>query len=389
MSLTQRLSPLTARLSHILSARKARSALAIKWTVEQPMLAIYFGGPVGDLYQVKQWLPVFEELQSEFPTIVLMKDAVAALELAKESRLPIRLAGNADAIEPLADAWGLKALFYVNNNLANFSPLRLPSLRHIHLSHGESEKASMTSNQLKAYDYCFVAGEASAERIMASLALFDESHLKLIGRPQLDQLLKAIPFPASANRNTVLYAPTWEGDRPAMAYSSIAAGESWIRELLQDDKLRVVYRPHPKTGSRSRASRQVDRRIRMMVETAAKADPTAGHIVDLDSDCNPALGSADVAIFDISAMAMDFSILDRPYFVAVPAAMEGMVSASSMWDAARPLDTTSRSGVGAAVNEALSQGPLLGATAFARRHFGDTAENAGVRQFRLAIRSVL
>ncbi len=57
---------------------------------------------------------------------------------------------------------------------------------HIHVNHGESDKVSMVSNQAKAYDKVFVAGEAAVRRHRAALVDFDESTLVRVGRPQLD-----------------------------------------------------------------------------------------------------------------------------------------------------------------------------------------------------------
>ncbi|GAA5226381.1 CDP-glycerol glycerophosphotransferase family protein [Paeniglutamicibacter antarcticus] len=359
-------------------------------SIGSPVLAIFYGGPAGDLYQLKQWLPVFEQFQDELPTVLLVKNSVAALQLAKNSALPIQMAGNADSIEPLAYEWGLSAIFYVNNNLANFSVLRLADVRHIHLSHGESEKSSMVSNQLKAYDYCFVAGRASAERITSSLSLFDDSHLKQVGRPQLDQLAAATPISSSTDRATVLYAPTWEGDRPAMAYSSVAsAGEKWISELLEDPTLRIIYRPHPKTGTRNSSAKQADIRIRSLIANATKGAPGAGHIVDTNSDCYPAMVSADVAVFDVSAMAMDYSTLKRPFFVTVPAALAGDLRDSPLWDAAEPLSTSAGSGLGEVINRALVKEMPSGSEMFVLHHFGADVPGTRVQSFQKAIQSVI
>ena len=44
----------------------------------------------------------------------------------------------------------------------------------------------------------------------------------------------------------VWYAPTWEGDRPSIAYGSLAShGVAIIEALLADPSIRVIYRPHP------------------------------------------------------------------------------------------------------------------------------------------------
>lgn len=173
-------------------------------------------------------------------------------------------------------------MFYVNNNLSNFSVLRITHLTHVHLSHGESEKTSMVSNQLKAYDFCFVAGAAASRRIESTLKHFDPTHLVTIGRPQLDELFATEGFTSPAGRRTVLYAPTWEGDRPAMAYGSVgSAGEKWVADILRSDHLRLIYRPHPKTGSRSKITREANLRIQKSIASANAHDPEAGHFVDL------------------------------------------------------------------------------------------------------------
>lgn len=390
MSLSRRLSPFTSRLAHILATRKAVRVLASEHSVGKPVLAIYFGGTVRDLYQVKQWLPVFEQLHAELPTVILMKDSMAALELANSSTLPIRLAGSADAIEPLTKEWGLKSVFYVNNNLANFSVLRLSKVRHVHLSHGESEKTSMTSNQLKAYDFCFVAGQASADRILSSLTSFNEGHLKMVGRPQLDLLHAAEPLASSPGRYTVLYAPTWEGDRPAMAYSSLVdSGEEWVSSILADTSLRLIYRPHPKTGTRSAAAHKADKQVRRIIDAAVRSDPSAGHRIDLDPDCNPAMISADVAIFDVSAMAMDFSILNRPYFVAVPPSMKAELQSSPLLRASRQLTTSKPIAIASELHLALSEGPTIDTERFINHHFGPVTPGSGIQRFRQAINDVI
>lgn len=390
MSLSRRLSPITSRLAHTLAAKKTAKDLATRSEVIRAELGIYFAGPVGDIYQVTQWLSVFEQVNEEFPTVLLVKDAPAARALAAACSLPIRLVGSADGIEPLISAWGLRALFYVNNNLANFSPLRLTDLTHIHLSHGESEKASMTSNQLKAYDYCFIAGRASAQRILSALARFDPSHLKEIGRPQLDQLLTCEPLSAVAGRRSVLYAPTWEGDRAAMAYSSVAlAGVRWVTEILQDSTLRLIYRPHPKTGTRSKATHAADLQIRKLIVNAQRENPGAQHLVDLQNDYHPALAGADLGIFDVSAMAMDFSVLARPYFVACPAHLESTLENNALWTVARKLASSGSAALLPDLKNAWEAGPLPHAEEFVQEHFGETAQGAAMGRFKTALATLL
>ena len=90
---------------------------------------------------------------------------------------------------------------------------------HVHISHGESDKQSMASNNAKSYDRVFVAGEAAVQRHATGLLEFDLDRLVRIGRPQLD--LHREPVLAPSARRTVLYAPTWEGDADYNNYSSV------------------------------------------------------------------------------------------------------------------------------------------------------------------------
>lgn len=389
MSLSRRLSPITSRLAHILTARRTARTLAARPGAETATLGIFYAGPVGDIYQVTQWLSVFERLNGQHPAILLVKDSRAAAALAQMTSLPIRIAGHADAIEPLVPNLGLKALFYVNNNLANFSALRLSNVTHVHLSHGESEKVSMISNQLKAYDYCFVAGQAAVDRILSALPRFEPSHLAKVGRPQLDELFTAIPLEPVPNRHTVLYAPTWEGDRKAMAYSSITVhGERWVGDVLKDSTLRLIYRPHPKTGTRDVNTRKADQRIRKMIESAAKSNPDAGHLVDVQPDYNPALVSADVSFFDVSAMSLDFQVLQRPMFAydgehgsrTIPELPNSLANrvADALEDDVRPL-----------IHALLTKEASANDTENVHRYFGDTTPGTSLKTFEATIQDLL
>ncbi|MFE1773203.1 hypothetical protein ACFWZH_18630, partial [Streptomyces sp. NPDC059008] len=68
---------------------------------------------------------------------------------------------------------------------------------------------------------------------------------------------------------TVLYAPTWEGwDGNPGNTSVILAGENIVRELLADDDVRLLYKPHPMTGSVDPRAGAANVRIQAMIEEA-------------------------------------------------------------------------------------------------------------------------
>jgi hypothetical protein len=70
---------------------------------------------------------------------------------------------------------------------------------------------------------------------------------------------------------TVLYAPTWEGwDGNPGNTSIVLAGENIVKKLVKaDPPVRVLYKPHPFTGTVSKEAGAAHRRITALVEKAA------------------------------------------------------------------------------------------------------------------------
>lgn len=216
---------------------------------------------------------------------------------------------------------------YLNNNQANFTTLRINGPTHIHLSHGESEKSSMTSNQLKAYDYAFIAGQASQDRILRHVRKFDAGHLIQIGRPQLDAVVPK-DFPEAKGRIRVLYAPTWEGDGKDMAYGSLdSLGEGLVNALLTDSRIQLIFRPHPKSGTVARHyARALDRVKRNLLRTNSGGIPI--HVIDTSRDGISSIKGSDIVISDISAMSMDAIGLDIPLVLTGRSALQDALALS-------------------------------------------------------------
>ena len=70
----------------------------------------------------------------------------------------------------------MQAIVYVNNGVGNFQSLAVTDLVHVHVNHGESDKVCMVSNQVKAYDRVFVAGEAAVQRHLAAQEIGTQIH---------------------------------------------------------------------------------------------------------------------------------------------------------------------------------------------------------------------
>ena len=153
--------------------------------------------------------------------------------------------------------------------------LRFAAPVHIQLGHGESDKGSSISNQHKAYDLTFVGGAAGSDRLGAALRDFDAGARTVqIGRPQLDHDYPGAPDWSRGSGLRVWYAPTWEGDRASIAYGSLAShGLALVEALIADPRIRVIYRPHPRTGTASAAHAAADKAIRARLDGRRRTAP--------------------------------------------------------------------------------------------------------------------
>jgi hypothetical protein len=277
----------------------------------------YFADDPTRTYQLIQWLPVLELLDELHPVAVVTRDEQAAELLARRTRLPITLAPSFPELTELYARSDAKVVLYCNNSMLNFQSLLDGRKLHVHINHGESDKQSMASNNAKAYDRVFVAGEAAVQRHEAGLLEFDTARLVRIGRPQLDLRPPALLEPST--RRTVLYAPTWEGDAEYNDYTSVdTVGADIVRAVLSLPDVRLVYKPHPKVAtSPTPAIRDAHQRILGLVAEAARREPEAGHVAVTVGDILAVMPDCDAMITDVSSVGLDWLYLrtDKPIFI--------------------------------------------------------------------------
>ena len=273
-------------------------------------VALYFPDGPPKLYQLTQWLPVFEQ-HTHFRTLVIVRQVDAYNALRGRTNLQVVLVPRYEDLMALLDRADFRAVIYVNNGWTNFQALSFQRAVHVHVNHGESDKICMVSNQAKAYDKVFVAGQAAVDRHRAAIAWFDPSHLVRVGRPQLD--LNVEPALPESTRTTFTYAPTWEGEDEANNYSSVDRyGPQIIDALLAQPEARVVYKPHPRVADSDDAGiRAGHQEIVRAIDAANKVDPSAGHAVIVDADMLGVIRSTDVLVADVSSVTLDFLYL-RP-----------------------------------------------------------------------------
>ncbi|MFI2190766.1 hypothetical protein [Streptomyces sioyaensis] len=235
------------------------------WLAEyRPTVGMYFSGGASSAYQANMWLSTLAALDGN-PIIVLRERfMVQKIEATDVPIVCIPKVANLMRLEHST----LKVLLHPANSGKTSQILRIPSIKHAFTNHGESDKLSSCNPYAKAYDEVWVAGPAARDRYqLADIGVEDKDVIE-VGRPQLAPIQPYAGAPAGRPA-TVLYAPTWEGwDGNPGNTSVILAGENIVRELLADDNVRLLYKPHPMTGSVDPRAGAANSRIQAMIAEA-------------------------------------------------------------------------------------------------------------------------
>lgn len=274
-------------------------------------VVVYFGDRSSKFYQLEQWIPVLEQLHKHHKVVIVVRKGSALTSVLEATHLPVVFKCMFDPLQTFYHANDCKLALYVNNGMTNFQSLSFAPMVHVHVNHGESDKLSMVSNQAKAYDKVFIAGEAAVERHRRALIDFDESQLVRVGRPQLDIERPLELEPSSAR--TIMYAPTWEGENDANNYTSVDRfGPQIVEAVLRIPGARLIYKPHPRVEtSKDPEMVEANARILELIEAANSpiVDETLQHQVLMQGDILGMFDTVDLLITDISSVGLDFLYL--------------------------------------------------------------------------------
>jgi hypothetical protein len=359
--------------------------------VNHYQVAVYFADGAVNMYQMRQWYKPLAELSKLWPVVVLSRSATGAQALLAEDSPPVAFVPTIRDLENFVTQQDIRVVLYVNQNTRNFQMFRYGRRWHVFINHGESDKMYMTTNQFKAYDYALIAGDAARERLSRVLWDYDlDKRAIQIGRPQADHYSGALPY-APDDRTVVLYAPTWEGDRPSAHYGSIEThGEALVTALLATRRHRVVYRPHPRSGIVHRSYGAANQRIIAALAAANRSDPGAEHIYDDGPELGWQLAAADVAIVDISAMVYDRLAAGRPLLITRPADPAAVVDTHGYLSACEWLDADAAPGVVEETERVLRDPEAVGRLReWVTRYFGDTTHGTSTRRFHEAIAQLM
>ncbi|MGW0186596.1 hypothetical protein ACWDV7_12670 [Streptomyces sp. NPDC003362] len=243
----------------------------------RPETVLYFSGSKDSAYQVNMWLETMENLDSK-PLIILRERAI--LDRMAPTTVPVICVPGGVHLMNM-DLSSVRVALYAANVGKNIHMLRVPTMKHVFIGHGDSDKLASVNPFSKVYDEVWTAGRAGRDRYaIADVGVRDDDIVE-VGRPQLAPIQ---PWrgtrgeAAGAGCPTVLYAPTWEGwDGNPGNTSIVLAGENIVNRLITaDPPVRVLYKPHPFTGTVSKDAKAAHQRIAALVEKAAAeraADP--------------------------------------------------------------------------------------------------------------------
>ncbi|WP_328736344.1 hypothetical protein [Streptomyces bobili] len=239
----------------------------------RPETVLYFSGSADSAYQVNMWLETMEQLESR--PLIILRERVIMEKMAPTTVPVICVPGGVHLMN--MDLSMVRVALYAANVGKNIHLLRVPTMKHVFIGHGDSDKLASVNPFSKVYDEVWTAGRAGRDRYaIADVGIRDEDIVE-VGRPQLAPIEPWQGTPQDSIP-TVLYAPTWEGwdDDPGNT-SILLAGVNIVKKLVTaEPPVRVLYKPHPFTGSRSAKARAAHQRITALVKKAAAeraADP--------------------------------------------------------------------------------------------------------------------
>ncbi|OIJ69462.1 hypothetical protein [Streptomyces mangrovisoli] len=237
------------------------------WLLEyRPETILYFSGSKDSAYQVNMWLETMEQLDTR--PLIILRERVILQNLAPTTVPVVCVPGGVHLMN--LDLSTVRVALYAANVGKNIHLLRVPTMKHVFIGHGDSDKLASVNPFSKVYDEVWTAGRAGRDRYaIADVGVRDEDIVE-VGRPQLAPIRPWRGVP-EGRVPTVLYAPTWEGwdDDPGNT-SLVLAGENIVRALTQaDPPVRVLYKPHPFTGTVSPEAAAAHRRVTALVEQAA------------------------------------------------------------------------------------------------------------------------
>ena len=296
-----------------------------------PEFVVYFGAKTGIDYQLGMWLEYFEEMNKPF--IIVTRNIVMMREIWPRTTAPVIYRRTLRSLEEVITP-SLKVAFYVNNAGNNSHFIERRDLKHVWLNHGDSEKPACYNPVHNIYDYIFSAGQAGVDRYARHGVSIPAEKFKIVGRPQIREVLRQSHQQERGRSQTVLYAPTWRGPYKDTEVYSLRRGEEIVSALLQRG-CTVVFRAHILNYQFPDDVKTINRICRLLRKNAAKTgrDHQWGRKAEKQMSIVDCFNSSDAMISDVSAVVSDYLQSEKPFAVVsmkkTPAELESELPAAA------------------------------------------------------------
>jgi CDP-Glycerol:Poly(glycerophosphate) glycerophosphotransferase len=274
-----------------------------------PVYTMPYDGQSG--FHVGLWSPYLERTGNPFT--VVTTDANAFTRVPQLYNMPVIFAPTADrrSIRAMLPP-SVRAAFYVFNG-RNEEFLKIRSVKHVFVHHGDSDKETSFKKKSGAYDVLVVAGQAAIDRYAAHGVRIPREKFKILGRPQIEDIETVTRPISSVQQPVVLYAPTWHSSTYKNNHSSLPIGVAIVSALLARNAT-VIFRPHPARRSlrqSAEAIAAIQKLLQADVEAtsrphrwgAAADEPTFAELAN----------EADAMVADVSAVVTDFLQSLKPF----------------------------------------------------------------------------
>jgi hypothetical protein len=315
-------------------------------------VVVYFAGNMGNIYQLEQWIKPLEQLDKIEKVLIVTRDTCVYEWVEEHTQFQLFYSKTMSTLLKLYDNNSFRCILYMNNSCLNFQSLSNNSALHVHINHGESEKTSTFSNRAKAYDFVFIVSDAAHKKYADNLININMDKFIKVGRPQID-FIEPIERPIT-DKKIILYAPTWEGTHLSMDYTSLPDyGIDFVTSLLAHEDYFLIYRPHPNTGSRDKLTKETNEKIKELVEHS-----DTGTLMTKEN-INSVFELTDLAIFDNSAVTVDFLAFDKPMIITdfFYRQKDQVVAKPEIVKACKTIDDSNKDDILALISHGLSHDP--------------------------------
>ena len=265
-------------------------------------------------YIVGQWLSVLNQIPRR--CIFVVREFYNAVWLT-DTEWPVIYAPTTRGVEDCVSRSTKVALYFANAG-RNVHLVRDARIRHAFLNHGDSDKATSANPVSRMYDEVWVAGEAAADRYAAAGVDLLPGAVRLIGRPQIEEL--DVGPRASESPTTVLYAPTFEGYFEEINYSSLhGLGPALVKAIIeQRPDIGIIFRPHPNSGIQRKDIRNDREAIARLLRNAPNSHLHRYVPKGSGESLYDNMNSSDALISDVSSVVTDYLATKRPVMVSNP-----------------------------------------------------------------------